>query len=254
MPVRERASAIALLERATAMALMDRVSAAMSNIEGWLSDAQGRALLTAAAATTGRGAIVEIGSWKGRSTVWLAEGARLAGQRVHAIDRHTQSLEDPSARTLAEFLENIARAGVADAIEPLVMSSAEAAEIVRGPVELLFIDGDHSFEGAKRDAEIWLSRVMDGGLVMFHDVATAGYDGPRRIFRRMVCWNERFAGIRRVGSMTIARRTARRGFRDAAWGRLAGILLYIFDAKQISRQLRKGRSQKRNHDLVVPHE
>ena len=236
------------------MVSMDRVSAVTANIAGWLSDAQGRALLTAAAATTGRGAIVEIGSWKGRSTVWLAEGARRAGQRVHAIDRHTRSLEDPSANTLTEFLENIRTAGVADAIEPLVMSSAEAAAIVRGPVELLFIDGDHSFDGVRRDAEIWLPRVVDGGLVMFHDVATAGYDGPRRIFRRMVCWNGRFARVRRVGSMMIARRTAQRGFLDAAWGTVAGVLLYIFDAKQLSRQLRKGRRQKRNHDLVMPHQ
>jgi predicted O-methyltransferase YrrM len=231
---------------------MDRVSASASRIDGWLSDAQGRALLAAAAAATGRGAIVEIGSWKGRSTVWLAEGARLAGQRVHAIDRHTQSREDPSANTLADFLENINRAGVADVVEPLVMSSADAAAVVRGPVELLFIDGDHSFDGVRQDAEIWLPRVMDGGLVMFHDVATAGYDGPRRIFRRMVCWNERFAGVRRVGSMTIARRTSRRGWFDAAWGIVAGLLLYIFDAKQISRQLRNRRGKQRNHDLVVP--
>ena len=231
---------------------MDRVSAVACGIEGWLSDAQGRALLIAAAATTGRGAIVEIGSWKGRSTVWLAEGARLAGQRVHAIDRHTQSREDPSANTLAEFLANINRAGVADVVDPLIMSSAEAAAVVRGSIELLFIDGDHSFDGVRRDAEIWLPRVMDGGLVLFHDVATAGYDGPRRIFRRMVCWNGGFAGVRRVGSMAIARRTSRRGFLDAAWGTVAGLLLYIFDAKQISRQLRKGRGEKRNHDLVVP--
>ena len=233
---------------------MERARTATSSIEGWLSDAQGHALLAAAAATTGRGAIVEIGSWKGRSTVWLAEGARLAGQRVHAIDRHTQSLEDPLANTLAEFLQNIERAGVADVIEPLVMSSADAAAVVGGPVELLFIDGDHSLEGVRRDAEIWLPRVMNGGLVMFHDVATAGYDGPRRIFRQMVCWNERFAAVRRVGSMAIARRTPRRGILDAAWGTLAGLLLYIFDAKQLSRQLRKGRGQQRNHDLVVPHQ
>jgi predicted O-methyltransferase YrrM len=232
--------------------VIERVSAVASGIEGWLSDAQGRALLAAAAATTGRGAIVEIGSWKGRSTVWLAEGARLAGQRVHAIDRHTQSREDPSANTLADFLENINRAGVADVVEPLVMASAEAAAVVRGPVELLFIDGDHSFDGVRRDAEIWLPRVVEGGVVMFHDVASASYEGPRRIFRRMVCWNERFAGVRRVGSMAIARRTARRGFLDAAWGTAAGLLLYIFDAKQISRQLRKGGGKQRDHDLVVP--
>ena len=48
-------------------------------VDGWLSDAQGRALFRAAAGTDGRGAIVEIGSWKGRLTTWLAAGARLAG-------------------------------------------------------------------------------------------------------------------------------------------------------------------------------
>ena len=53
---------------------------------------------------------------------------------------------------------------------------------------------------------------------------------------------------------TIARRTARRSTLDAAWGTLAGLLLYIFDAKQLSRQLRKGRREKRNHDLVMPHQ
>jgi hypothetical protein len=55
-----------------------------------------------------------------------------------------------------------------------------------------------------------------------------------------------------VGSMTIARRTSRRGWFDAAWGIVAGLLLYIFDAKQISRQLRNRRGKQRNHDLVVP--
>jgi predicted O-methyltransferase YrrM len=66
------------------------------DVEGWLSDRQGRALFDAAAKATGGGAIVEIGSWKGRSTTWLASGARLAGQRVYAIDPHRGSREDPA--------------------------------------------------------------------------------------------------------------------------------------------------------------
>jgi predicted O-methyltransferase YrrM len=208
-------------------------------VEGWLSDAQGRALFRAAAETRGRGAIVEIGSWKGRSTTWLASGARLAGHRVYAIDPHRRSREYPEAETRDEFLANLTRNGLTEIVEPLVMTSEEAAAQVAGPVELLFIDGDHSYDAVRRDAEIWLPRLIDGGTVMFHDVATAAYSGPRRVVREMVCRNRLFHRIGRVGSMVVAQRTARRSPRAAAWGAMAGLLLYIFDAKRALRRLRK---------------
>jgi predicted O-methyltransferase YrrM len=212
-----------------------------NHVEGWLSEAQGRALFDAAAAATGAGVIVEIGSWKGRSTTWLAAGARLAGQRVYAIDPHRGSREDPGAHTLKEFLDSLARNGLADVVEPMVMTSEEAARSITRPIELLFIDGDHSYEGVRRDAELWLPRLMDGGTVMFHDVATAAYSGPRRIVRRMVCRNPGFDGVARVGSMLVARRTARRGPRAALWSRTAAMLLYLYDAKQALRRLRHRR-------------
>jgi predicted O-methyltransferase YrrM len=227
LPDRERAAEVAR-QQAT-------------DVEGWLSEAQGRALFDAAAAATGAGVIVEIGSWKGRSTTWLASGARLAGQRVYAIDPHRGSREDPAADTLREFHVNLARNGLADVVEPMVMSSEEAAARIPGPIELLFIDGDHSYEGVRRDAELWLPRLMNGGIVMFHDVATAAYSGPRRIVRRMVCLSPRFDGVARVGSMVVARRTARRGPRAALWSRTAAMLLYLYDGKQALRGLRHRR-------------
>jgi predicted O-methyltransferase YrrM len=209
-----------------------------ASIDGWLSDAQGCALFRAAAATTGRGRIVEIGSWKGRSTAWLAAGARLAGATVHAVDPHVGSREDPGAATLAAFRDNLARVGLIAHVEPLVMTSTEAARVIDGPVELLFLDGDHSYDAVRRDAELWLPKLVVGGTVMFHDVGAAGYEGPRRVFRRSVCWNAGFEGIERVGSMAIARRTSRRSFRSAAWGACAGLLLYVYDAKRLLRRAR----------------
>ena len=214
------------------MTAPQEIIAAAATIEGWLSEAQGRALYDAAASTTGRGAIVEIGSWKGRSTVWLAAGARRAGRRVHAIDPHRGSREDPDANTFAEFIANIRRAGVDDVVEPLVMTSAEAAQRIEEGVELLFIDGDHSVEGAARDAQIWLPRLVPGGVLMMHDVGAAGYLGPRMVFRRQVCWSGRFDRIARVGSMGVARRTERRDMVAAVWGRVAGVLLYLYDVKR----------------------
>jgi MMP 1-O-methyltransferase len=216
----------------------ERAREIASAIDGWLSDAQGRALFEAAASTTGRGAIVEIGSWKGRSTTWMALGARTAGRRVYAIDPHRHSREDPGATTLPEFLDNLRRAGAAGFVDPLVMTSEEAAAQISGPVELLFIDGDHSDEAARRDAELWLPRLIEGGTVMFHDVATAAYTGPRRVVQQMVCRDPRFAGISRIGSMVVARRTTRRSMGAALWGRTAGTLLYLYDVKRALRRWR----------------
>ena len=209
-----------------------------AQVDGWLSDAQGRALFDAAAAATGQGAIVEIGSWKGRSTTWLASGATLAGRRIYAIDPHRGSREDPCAATLDEFLGNLSRSGLAHVVDPLIMTSEEAAACIDEPIELLFIDGDHSYEAVRRDAELWLPRLIGGGTVMFHDVATAAYTGPRRVVQEMVCRNKRFDRIARVGSMLVARRTAQRSARAALWGATAAVLLYLYDAKRALRRLR----------------
>jgi len=222
---------------------IEEVSRIAGTVEGWLSDAQGCALYTAAAACTGRGAIVEIGSWKGRSTVWLARGARRAGRSVHAIDPHVGSREAPEASTLEAFQANIYRAGAGDHVAAMVMTSADAERVLEGPVELLFVDGDHSPDGAASDADLWLPRVMTGGVVMFHDVATSGYSGPRRVFQRRICWSAEFHRIRRVGSMGIAERTPTRSPAAAAHATLFGLLLYFYDlegaAKRMLRRLRR---------------
>lgn len=165
--------------------------------------------------------------------------ARLAGHRVYAIDPHRRSREYPEAETGREFHANLARNGLAAVVEPMVMTSEEAAARIPGPVELLFIDGDHSYEAVRRDAELWLPRLIDGGTVMFHDVATAAYTGPRRVVREMVCRSPLFHRIGRVGSMAVAQRTGGRSPSAAAWGAMAWLLLYIFDGKHALRQLRK---------------
>lgn len=219
--------------------LRARAGRAAEDVEGWLSDAQGRALFDAAARATGRGAIVEIGSWKGRSTVWLAHGARAAGQRVYAVDRHERSHEDPAARTFDVFQSNLRRAGIEAAVTPLVMSSADAAQHLDVGVEVLFIDGDHTDAGTKADADIWLPRLVDGGTLLMHDVVTVSYTGPLRVFRRQVCWSGGYAGIRRVGSMGVARRAFRNGPLTIVWGWLAGLLLYAVDVKRAMRKVRR---------------
>jgi predicted O-methyltransferase YrrM len=219
----------------------DETAAVAERVEGWLSDRQGRELFRAVAARAARGAIVEIGSWKGRSTVWLAAAAGKAGTIVYAIDRHEGSREDATARTYDDFRRNLAAAGLLDHVRPLVMSSREAERIVKGPVGVLFIDGDHSDAGAQEDFALWLPRLAPGAALLCHDVSTASYSGPRRMFQRMVCRNPQFDAIRRVGSMMVARRTTSRSWTSAAWSLTAWGLLFVYDGKAWLRRIRRGR-------------
>ena len=144
-------------------------------VDGWLHREEGRLLFRLARECAGRGAIVEIGSWKGKSTICLARGS-LAGSntKVHAIDPHTgspQHIEMFSGPvwTFEEFKRNIEAAGVKDVVEPHVDFSEAVARTFDEPVELIFIDGLHEYEGVKADFDAWFPKVINGGRMAFHD-------------------------------------------------------------------------------------
>ena len=214
----------------------DEVRPLAASIEGWSSDAQGCALFRAAAATTGKGAhrrnrIVErsIDGVAGRGCP-PRRGSGLCGRSAYGVTRGSERRH--ARRVPCKPRERRPRQRVRDA----VLTSAEAARVLDGPVELLFIDGDHSYEAVRLDAALWLPKLVEGGIVMFHDVGTAGYGGPRRLFRRSLCGSVEFEGIRRVGSMMVARRTRRRDVRSGAWELCAGLLLYLYDAQRVLRR------------------
>lgn len=142
---------------------LDRVVADL-NVEGWCRPAERHLLYTLARSGPAEGAIVEIGSWKGLSTIYLAAGSKRAGrERVTAIDPFTHSLTD--------FHANILRAGVADWVDPVEGESASVARDWDGrPIRLLYIDGDHSYAAVRQDYESWQHRVVPGGVIVFHDV------------------------------------------------------------------------------------
>ncbi|MBI2172702.1 MAG: class I SAM-dependent methyltransferase [Candidatus Aenigmarchaeota archaeon] len=169
------------------------------DIPGWLADEEGE-LLYRLAMECKDGEIVEIGSWKGKSTVWLAEGSRAGrGLKIHAIDPH-KGYDGKS--TLKEFKDNIARAGVGGMIIPVVKTSEEAAKGFSKPVGLIFIDGSHEYNDVKKDFELWFPRLVDGGVMAFHD--TLGYDGPRRLVNELVYKSRSFRNVRLVNNITYA--------------------------------------------------
>jgi predicted O-methyltransferase YrrM len=149
----------------------------VEGVDGWLTDAQARRLWDAAAALRAPGRIVEIGSFRGRSTIVLASAAS-EGVELVAIDPHGGGDRGPQEivpdaeqgeQDFATFRANLRRAGVEARINHLRATSLAALGQVSGPVDLLYVDGAHRYGPARSDIERWGMRVAPGGAMLVHD-------------------------------------------------------------------------------------
>jgi predicted O-methyltransferase YrrM len=133
------------------------------------------ALLYSLARDVQSGPIAEIGRFKGGSTLVFA-AALPDGAELWSYDFHVALRPDmPGTELDAELRGALERFGVAGKVHLLVADS-RTADPPPEPLELLFIDGDHSYEGAKADFERWRAFVRPGGHLLFHDaVDTGGY-------------------------------------------------------------------------------
>ncbi len=197
-----------------------QMSIRIREIDGWLDDMQGYVLALMAEQGPGVGAIVEIGSFKGRSTCWLAYGAKSAGREtVTAIDPFTGSpehqpgeeLSDPdlaeSGSTFPVFEKNLRKMALDDYVKPIVATSADAAKDWDQPIRLLFIDGDHSYEGSKLDFEVWSPHVVPGGLIALHDVGH--WDGVTRFYQELLAETTEYEQVLELfGLVVLEKKTA----------------------------------------------
>lgn len=187
------------------------VNKRIGTIDGFLSEVEGKSLYQLA--KNCGGTIVEIGSWKGKSTVCLALGSKAGkGGRVFAIDPH-QGLHDSCAKiphhedTELIFKENIKKGQVDDIVVPLVMKSEEAAEGWTEPVSLLFIDGAHDDENVRLDFNLWEVNLAEGGTIAFHDALYSlghNYPGIRKIVKSKILKSSQFSDVHICGSIVYA--------------------------------------------------
>jgi len=194
----------------------------VDRIGGWLTPRESDLLYEKARACPAGTVIVEIGSYKGRSTIRLAQGSRDgAGVPVHAIDPHVKD----SKRA---FLDNIERAGVADLVVPVVARSDDAVRDWQRPIGLLFIDGNHDLPFVERDFTAWFPHVVEGGVVALHDTTAAlrhkllGYTGPRYVAARYLFASDRVHDVSVVDTTTLAVKGPPRepgDYRRRAWVR-----------------------------------
>lgn len=151
-----------------------------------------------------RGEIVEIGTNVGTSLLMLASAQKLkrSKRRVNTIDIQPQD----------SLTANIARADLAAYVHVIVARSADAAITWNMPIELLFIDGDHSYAGCLSDIEHWGRFVIKDGYLVFHDFAD-GMGVPRAVQGAILSrpWLYRVLSDREFGSIFVVRKIADQG-------------------------------------------
>ncbi len=167
------------------------------DVPGYIGEREFGALALLAACAPGAGVIVEIGSFKGKSTVALASVAAHYGLGpVVSIDPHNApSLTDPilegQSSSYHDFLATLRTAGLERHVEVHRASSRDVAKGWNRPIQLLWIDGDHTYVGAKEDFDLFSPHLAEHAIVAFHDTLHE-FEGPIRVFVENVLASDQF--------------------------------------------------------------
>ncbi|KIH99935.1 hypothetical protein LP52_04645 [Streptomonospora alba] len=181
----------------------DDLLGAAEAAKGFMPTDEGLALYEAALAAAPLGTVLEIGTYCGKSTVFLGAAVRQSGGSVVTVDHHRGSEEhqlgweyhdpglvDPDTGrldTLREFRRTVAAARLEDHVVAVVGRSADVARLWSARLAMLFIDGGHTEDAARTDYESWTPHLVPGGTLAIHDVFPDPADGgrpPYNIYRR----------------------------------------------------------------------
>ncbi len=194
--------------------MIEIIKKIFETVPGMISEEEGLFLYNLASKCT-KGAIVEIGSNSGRSTICLAKGSKSGGNMtVYAVDpqngggstpdptwfdTNSEGTPDPKyyinqGESFPQFKERLYEHRVDDIVAPMV----DYSELVytKGwtrPIELLFIDGEHRYNYVKMDLEMWGKHLISGGYLLMHDSSTPGV---RRVIKESIIPNPRFTDIK----------------------------------------------------------
>lgn len=196
----------------------------IGDIKGFLAEDEAQALYDHALAASRMGPLLEIGSYCGKSTIYLGLACQQNDSTVFALDHHRGSEEhqlgeffhDPDLYdenagqmdTFREFRKNIRDAGLNETVVPVVAGSEAAARHWQTALGMVFIDGGHSLDAALTDYRCWTPHLMRGGVLAIHDVYPDPHEGgqaPNAIFQ-MARASGLFELIGRVSSLGLLRR------------------------------------------------
>lgn len=197
------------------------------NAKGFMPEDEGLLLHRYARQQAPHGPLLEVGTYCGKSAVYLGAAAREEDGTVFTVDHHHGSEEnqagwehhdtsvvDPRTGrmdTLPHFRRTIEDAGLEDQVVAVIGTSTTVARHWRTPLALLFIDGGHGAEPARADYEGWVRWVQRGGLLVIHDVFPDPKDGGRPPYEqiyRPALESGAFTEVESLGSMRVLERTS----------------------------------------------
>ena len=167
-------------------------------VPGFLAELEFRALALLAYCAPNDGVILEIGSFKGKSTLALASVARHYGLGpVVSVDPHTApSVTDPDlagkSSSFDDFVTTIRSANLEQQVEVHRAFSQDVVKNWNRKIRMLWIDGDHTYKGTKQDFELFSPYLLAGATIAFHDTLGKNFDGPIRVFVEDVLRSDKF--------------------------------------------------------------
>ncbi|WP_319408020.1 class I SAM-dependent methyltransferase [uncultured Desulfosarcina sp.] len=198
----------------------------IDSIKGFLDPEEGRGLFDIALEASRLGPCLEIGSYCGKSAVYLGSACRENGTILFSIDHHRGSEEqqpgeeyfDPalfdfktfSMDTLPLFRRTLALAGLEETVVPIVSRSDIAARGWAAPLSLVFIDGGHAFDTARTDYDCWAGHILPGGYLLIHDIfenPEEGGQAPWEVYQLAVA-SGRFEELPRIRTLGVLKRNS----------------------------------------------
>lgn len=193
-------------------------------IKGFLDRDEGLRLYELAHEAGQYGACLEIGGYCGKSTLYLGLGCKQAGSILFSIDHHRGSEEqqpgeeyfdpdlfdetDGKVDTFRLFRRAIEQASLDNVVVPIVSTSEIVARFWKIPLQMVFIDGGHSYASAFTDYACWVSHIQPGGYLVIHDIFTdpsQGGQAPYYIYKRALA-SELFIALPMVKTLGILKR------------------------------------------------
>ena len=196
----------------------------IARTKGFLDEAEGLRLYELAREVAGRGPCLEIGSYCGKSALYLGAGCRASGGILFSIDHHRGNEEqqpgeaycdpdliDPRTgriNTFDVFRRTLEQADLEGTVVPIVSRSRTVAQHWATPLSLVFIDGGHTFEAAFIDYSTWAGHVMPGGYLLIHDIffdPAEGGQAPHHIYD-LACRSGLFDDLGVLKTLAVLRR------------------------------------------------
>ena len=192
-----------------------------NSVKGFIDHNEGICLYNYALNSSKKGPILEIGSYCGKSTIYIATAAKKYSGCVYSVDHHTGSEENQvgweyhdielfdeetgKINSFPEFMRNLRKANLLDTVIPIVSDSSLVSRYWKIPLSMVFIDGGHTMEAAFNDFNNWKDKIIKGGILAIHDVFPNPDDGgrpPYEIYRKALS-EENFKEVEAVKSLRV---------------------------------------------------